>query len=173
MKKVASKRRIFVLILLIFVLVILGIVLILCDLLRSPEGAIERRFKQIAETRLGEEGYCVIDLAEAFNDIEWDSATIFEAGTSSEMEALFGVFTSGETGIVFSLDGEPVVYDLAICDDDLWIWYDPDFEYCIYANETSDVPYRTMPKEDAHVYVIKHSWGLSVSPDLPAPDDIL
>ena len=46
-------------------LVILGIVLILCDLLRSPEGAIERRLKQIAETRLGEEGYCVIDLVDS------------------------------------------------------------------------------------------------------------
>lgn len=170
MRKVASRRKTIVLMLLIF---ILSIILILRGLFRSPVGAVERRFKQIAETCLGEEGYCVVDLAEAFSDIEWDAVTIFEAGTSSEIEELFGIFTQGETGIVFSLDGEPVVYDLAICDDDLWIWYDPDFEYCIYAGENNDGSYVTMPRDDAHAYVTEHSWGLGVSPDLPAPGGML
>ena len=114
----------------------------------------EKRIISAADRQIDDEGMCVIALDEIFDDIDWDTVSIFVSGNRQILkEELHIDVDIADSGIVFSHCSEPVLTDTSVYD---FLHNSNDEVTYSLSTDDADLYYISVPKENASVQVTKY-----------------
>ena len=124
---------------------------ILCIQVNRP--SLEKRIIMAADRMIIDEGECNIDLSELFDDVDWDTVSIFIAGNAKQIRNSLYVDNDISDGIVFTSNGKRVMLEMSTYDflhDEL-----PLISYHVVRTQDDDPYYESRSRDQAILHIKK------------------
>lgn len=131
----------------------IGIFALVYNALKLSPG-FENKIVAFVDAQLNAEGEISVDLSMLVTEFEWDTVSVFVGGNPSQIQEYLHVYPDISDGIVFSLNGQPVMVAMSTyefpADIPPRIWYD------IERNDIESPYFVSLPFEKSTVQVKKY-----------------
>lgn len=137
------------------VLVLMLITILTASILymQGNRPSLEKRIITAADRMIIDEGECSIDLSELFDDVDWDTVSIFIAGNAKQIHDSLCVDNDISDGIVFTFNGKRVMLEMSAYDflhDEL-----PLISYHVVRTQDDDPYYESRSRDRAILHIKK------------------